>query len=171
MKIISILILIIITFTRCGKEIDISNLGVGNNGLVYEKGENSPFSGSAILKKDGKLFTIWNYKNGKASGVCKNYYENGNLKFSGEFKNGLPNGVLKEYNNDGVLILEENYSNGILNGEKKEFYENGTLKSLETYKDDFLDGPRITYTNEGKVKIKEIYKLDEVVETIVWPNN
>ncbi|MDX8336584.1 toxin-antitoxin system YwqK family antitoxin [Candidatus Cetobacterium colombiensis] len=171
MKIINILILLMITFSGCSKEIDISNLAVGNNGLVYEKGESSPFSGTAILKKNDKFLTLWNYKNGKANGVCKNYYENGNLKFLGEFKNGLPNGTLKEYNNDGILILEENYSNGILNGEKKEFYGNGTLKSLETYKDDFLDGPRITYNNEGKPKIKEIYKFDEVLETIIWPEN
>ena len=79
--------------------------------------------------------------------------------------------VLREFNNDGTLILEENYLKGFLNGEKKEFYENGTLKSLETYKHDFLDGPRITYNSDGKPKIKEIYKLDEVIETIIWPND
>ena len=92
MKIISLFILLVLIFTGCTKEVDISNLIVGTNELVYEKGEHSPFSGTAILKKNNNVLTLWNYKNGKANGICKNYYENGSLKFLGEFKDGLLNG-------------------------------------------------------------------------------
>lgn len=171
MKLIFIIILILSLFISCNKQIDISNLIVGKNELVYEKGTHIPFSGVAILKNNNMIITLWNYKNGKSDGICKNFYDNGNLKFYGEFKNGLPNGILKEYNSNGTLILEERYKNGLLNGEKKEFYDNGNLKNIETYSNDFLNGPRITYDINGTPKIKESYKLDELVETIIWPIN
>ena len=169
MKFILISILIL-TLISCKKEADISNLKMGKNNLVYESNQTTPFTGVALLKKNNKILTIWNYKNRKADGICKNYYENGNLKFYGEFKNGLPNGSLKEYNNSGILVIEENYLNGVLNGEKKEYYENGVLKNLETYKDNFLHGSRITYDSDSNIKIKELYIFDEVVNSNLWPN-
>ncbi len=169
MKLLVITVLLVSFFISCNKEVDISNLTVVKNELVYEKGKSTPFSGTAILKKDDKTMTVWNYKNGKADGICKNYYENGNLKFWGEFKNGFPNGVVKEYNRDGTLILQESYIKGTLNGEKKEFYENGALKNLETYQNDFLNGPRIVYDQSGNIKIREIYNNDEIVTSEIWP--
>lgn len=167
MKLLTIITLLLFLIS-CSREVEIINLTTGKDNIVYEKGKTKPFSGVAILKKNKKTLTIWNYKNGKADGICKNYYENGNLKFFGEFKNGLPNGVLKEYNTNGTLVLEENYLNGVLNGEKKDFYENGTLKSLETYKDDYLHGPRITYDIEGNIKLQESYHFDEVSNSQFW---
>lgn len=168
MKLMLIVILTLCFFTNCNKQENISNLIIGKNEKVYKKGETSPFSGTASLEKNNKIITIWSYKDGKSDGVCKNYYDNGILKFYGEFKNGLPNGILKEYNPNGTLILEENYLNGVLNGEKKEFYENGVLKSLETYKDDYLHGTRITYDIDGIIKIKETYNFDELLESKLW---
>lgn len=141
------------------------------DGLFYKINENKPFSGTAFKIIDDNIkITIWNYKDGKNDGVCKNFYENGNIKFYGEFKEGVPNGVIREYNKEGVLVLEENFKNGVLNGEKKEFYENGNIKTLETYKNDFLHGNRATYYESGKEKVIEKYENDELVESVFKQN-
>ena len=46
------------------------------------------------------------------NGVCKKYYNNGNLFFKGEYLNGNRNGTGKEYYVDGKLFFDGEYING-----------------------------------------------------------
>lgn len=83
----------------CDKTVDSSDLIYNqSNGLFHEKNSTKPFTGVALKEdeKTGNVVIEWNYKNGQNHGICKNFYEDGTLKFYGEFKNGIPNGVIKE---------------------------------------------------------------------------
>ena len=53
------------------------------NGIIYSKNEKIPYNG-----------------------VIKDYYKNGNLKYSLELKNGIEEGVFKQYYENGVLEIE-----------------------------------------------------------------
>ena len=63
----------------------------------------------------------------KKEGLCKLYYENGNLKSESTFKNDKTEGLYKTY------------------------YENGNLKSEVTYKNDELERPVKNYNENGEL--------------------
>jgi len=46
------------------------------------------------------------------SGLCKEYYENGQLKYEGEFNNGIWQGQGKYYDKNGILLYKGKYFNG-----------------------------------------------------------
>ncbi|MGV8906070.1 MAG: toxin-antitoxin system YwqK family antitoxin [Acetobacterium sp.] len=46
------------------------------------------------------------------TGLCKEYYDNGQLKYDGEFNNGIWQGQGKYYDKNGVLLYKGKYFNG-----------------------------------------------------------
>jgi len=90
--------------------------GERRNGLAYVKGENTPFTGVLIARKNkSNIIGIYFYKNGQLQDVSNDYYENGQLyiwaknindKAEGEGYEYYPNGKLREkrfYKNDIVV--------------------------------------------------------------------
>ena len=63
--------------------------------------------------KNGNIYTIGEYLNGKLNGMTKVYSYQGYLEFEGEYRNGEKNGRGKEYDKVGNLISEKEYLNGI----------------------------------------------------------
>ncbi|MDR1694098.1 MAG: hypothetical protein LBR70_02755 [Lactobacillaceae bacterium] len=105
------------------------------------------------------------YKNGKRTGVQRNYYKNG--KLSGEFLNGLD----KYYDENGVLYMEE-YKTWNGNKEKTLFYyPNGNLKEETHFETSFgrlyihpkKHGEAKTYYENGHVK-SELYFNKGIIE-------
>ena len=92
--------------------------------------------------------------NGLKNRKCKEYYDNGIIKFVGEYLNGKKHGKGKVYNKDGNLIFEGEYLNGERD-EGKEFYNNGELKFEGKY------NKGIKWTGLGYNELEEvIYELD-----------
>jgi antitoxin component YwqK of YwqJK toxin-antitoxin module len=118
--------------------------------------------GYYIIKKNGVKIKEFKLINQKAIGVCKDYYDNGNLKLISEFAYFQHifcyNGIWKEYDESGKLKTEgsyrfadsieciscyEPYHNNIKtkayshserSGEWKEYHENGQVKAIGCYK-------------------------------------
>lgn len=56
-----------------------------------------------------RLHFMFQIKEGKLTGAIKAYYQNGNLKASGNLENGRPKGEWQVYDSDGTLALKRYY--------------------------------------------------------------
>ena len=89
--------------------------------------------------------SLENYKDGELVGSSNyDYYENGQLSFSGHIKDGkfyqidsdIPcSGNFKFYYDNGQLSCSGNFKDGEPDGLFKHYYENGQLESSRNYKD------------------------------------
>ena len=93
-------------------------------------------------------------------GLCKEYYEDGQLKLELNYKEDKRNGLCKEYYEDGQLKLEYNYKEDKLAGLDKGFYKNGQLEYEHNYKEDKLDGLCKNYSEDGKLAFENYFEND-----------
>jgi antitoxin component YwqK of YwqJK toxin-antitoxin module len=63
-----------------------------------------------INQKTGKLKLIKNYKDGAVHGKIIYYWDNGNIRLSGQYNKTHRVGIWKNYDNQGQIIFEENYN-------------------------------------------------------------
>ena len=106
---------------------------------VYVNGENKPFTGAAIEKKNNRIVGIYIYINGKSEGKHYSYFDNGQLLLETQEKNDKS---------------QEGY----------EYYPNGNLKDKRIYKDNIIIDS-IEYYQNGK--IRRIFKTTEGLRGII----
>lgn len=92
-------------------------------------------------------------KNGLLNGTLKSYYQNGNLKKTGNYINGKENGLFKEYNEDGSISIEYNMKNGEMNGAFKTYYENGQVKKTGSFLNGKGNGNFKEYAENGDLEV------------------
>ncbi|MDP6853466.1 MAG: hypothetical protein QF472_05900 [Candidatus Marinimicrobia bacterium] len=63
-----------------------------------------------INQKTGRLKLVKQYKNGVVHGKIIYYWDNGEIRLTGQYENMRRTGSWKTYNINGSLILEENYN-------------------------------------------------------------
>tara|TARA_B100000945_G_C20100207_1_gene465514 strand:+ start:248 stop:532 length:285 start_codon:yes stop_codon:yes gene_type:complete len=63
-----------------------------------------------INQNTGQLKLIKHYKNGVLHGKIIYYWDNGNIRLTGQYNKMIRIGIWKTYNSNGELILEENYN-------------------------------------------------------------
>lgn len=114
--------------------------------------------------KSGVLQSEYPQKNLKVHGLCKRYYENGNLEFEGYFECDLPcgeqktyyeNGTLKEKNKLKIVVIQDNerkFRRSILDGEGINYDENGKVIS------------KTFGTFENNLEIRKAYQIDKKLE-------
>lgn len=96
--------------------------------------------------------------NGKMNGSLKVYYEDGQLKKTGNYKKGLASGSFVEYDENGNKTYEYNQSNDKKNG-KLISYENNEISYSTHYIDDIQNGEKIEYYYDketGRLYLKTI---------------
>ena len=93
---------------------------------VYVNGEDKPFTGAAIRKKNGRIIGIYTYINGKSEGKHYKYFDNGQLSLETQEKNDKTEGEGFEYYPNGKLRQERFYKNGVVI-KSTSYYENGKL--------------------------------------------
>ena len=82
-------------------------------GLLYVKGENEPFTGTAFLSyANGSKSEVSPYVDGKINGTEINYYENGSEYGVTPFGNGQKDGKQIWYNENGSKSAEYVFENG-----------------------------------------------------------
>jgi len=69
-----------------------------------------------------------NYRSNTKEGLCKGWYNNGQIEFSGHYQNGLRNGLSTSWFKNGQKEAEENWLNGQLHGRVKYWTEKGDLQ-------------------------------------------
>ena len=122
------------------------------------------------------LISQCEFTNGIKNGECKEYYDDGKLKFEGIFKRGkkwdgkgfnekgneeytIKNGTgkFKEYYNNNNLMIEGEYVNGQRNGKIKEYYEFSKLKSEGEYLNGEKNGKFKEYYDNLNLKFEGEY--------------
>ncbi len=98
----------------------------------------------------------------KKRGVCKNWYENGNLKSEGNYKGNLKVGQWKNYDeSEGFLKETGSYKFNQKHGAWIEF-KNGDTTSIITFELGYKNGAYIEYDSLGQRIKKGMYTLDEM---------
>lgn len=138
------LTLVISTFLSA-REIKIENI-IDKNGIIYVKGEESPFTGMVKDKKNKEY-----YKNGLPHGKWLTFYSNGVLKSIENWKEGKLNGKYVLYNESGDKMMENNYSNGKDDGRFQLFYSDGTLQMEGYFRNGTVIGEWKNYDTRGKI--------------------
>lgn len=69
-----------------------------------------------------------NYKTNTKEGTYQEWYENGQIKFTGAYKNGLRNRLCTSWYNNGQKEEESNWLNGQLHGKVKYWTKQGSLQ-------------------------------------------
>ena len=72
------------------------------------------------------------------SGECKEYYKDGKLFKIGSYKDGKKEGKWRTFRENGILWSIDFYKDGKRDGEWKSYRENGTLRKIRLYKDGVL---------------------------------
>jgi uncharacterized protein len=103
-------------------------------GVVYQKGEERPFTGFVAGRGRTDYRTkIYRYekqyKDGMLNGTCKFWYPNGKLESVEPYKNGQINGIVIRYYDNGQTQARIPISNGARAGSAGEFFwdKNGKL--------------------------------------------
>ena len=80
----------------------------------------------------GDLVVEIPFKNYKANGMVKQYYENGNIKTEAIYKDNKQEGVIKIYDTSGNLRAEVSALNHVLHGDTKFYTEDKKLFAIIT---------------------------------------
>ena len=99
-----------------------------------------------------------NYVLDRAHGVWKRWYKNGKLKSLFYYKDGHLEGDRKKWFEDGKIAEEEHYNDGKLDGVRKTWFENGRLKAEEYYELDMPIGVWKKWNENGELIEEETYK-------------
>jgi len=115
---------------------------------------------------------IWQYLevvNGRASGVYREWHDNGALRLDVVVIEGLGDlnesaqkgwifdGVSKAYDSNERVLAEINYEKGKLQGKSLYYHPNGTVSKMIPYEADRIDGDLVYYDESGKVIGKTPY--------------
>lgn len=126
------------------------------DGLIYNKGQEKPFTGKILDTlnqtiisydvidgiKNGEfcLYTLSGVpyikgfmKNNKNEGKWVYLYQNGNVESEGDFKNDVPHGKWKWYFPNGAIKSQGYYVNGKQVGTWKKYNKDGDLIKLTYY--------------------------------------
>lgn len=109
-------------------------------------------------------------KNGLLNGTLKSYYQNGNLKKTGNYINGKENGLFKEYNEDGSINIEYSMKDGEMNGAFKTYYENGQVKKTGGFLNGKQNGKFYEYAENGWLDAEYTMLNDELNGTLTIYN-
>tara|TARA_Y100000294_G_scaffold150067_1_gene147210 strand:- start:545 stop:1414 length:870 start_codon:yes stop_codon:yes gene_type:complete len=99
-------------------------------------------------------------KNGKKTGLWKEFYENGNKWRVEEYKDGKLHGKRIGYFENGNVRGEGSYKNGEqLNGKFIIYWENGNKREVGNFLNKELDGLFYQYHEQGQLIEKTTFKL------------
>ena len=129
---------------------------VVTDGLIYMRGEDSPYNGRILDTLENKIvqydvvnglkhgqfiistlsgnFSVSGYvERNKNVGTWKYFYEDGSLESTGGFNNDKANGKWTWYYQNGKIKSEGNYIQGVPEGRWKNYDENGFPSSFIFY--------------------------------------
>ena len=154
------------------------------NGLYYNIGENTPFTGKYTIYymggeikkqrsyknglkhgvaqtwyKNGQVENNASFKNGEMNGSVSSWYENGQIQYQTDVKNGKPIAVATVWHKNGQKNIEENHNiNGLKHGKTTIWYQDGQIESIANFKNDKIDGLIINWYKNGEVESKGNFK-------------
>lgn len=131
---------------------------------IYKKNEEGKTTAKlTTYHENGQIWQYLETVGGRAKGIYKEWYPNGNLRMSCEVIEGL--GDLNPgaeatwifhkkntvYAEDGTLLAEIFYEKGELEGDSIYYHPDGTVAKVIPYHHDKIEGALLTYNREGEL--------------------
>ena len=111
--------------------------------------------------ESGNISKICHYdENGKLTGKCTTYYENGKKKTECTYKNNILVGKYREWHENDKIAKKCYYENGALDGKYIEKYDNGNIAKECNYKNDIIVGEYIEKYDNGNIAKEGFYDND-----------
>jgi antitoxin component YwqK of YwqJK toxin-antitoxin module len=101
------------------------------------------------IDREGNLYSVYNYHEGKAHGKMRVLFPSGALRFEGEFKNGLEEGPFTQYFEDGSKLEETGFVSGKKEGESIQYYPSGRKAKVTLWKDGKREGKETSWYENG----------------------
>ena len=123
---IVILLIVLSSFPGMAQKVVEARQTEERKGLVYLKGDNTPFTGMAVTWfPSGKKQIEAPYLVGKENGVETSWFPDGKVMMEITYRDGEFNGSYKFYYVEGGLEYEKMYSGGLMNGPSTHYYHDG----------------------------------------------
>jgi hypothetical protein len=103
------------------------------NTSIKHYNRNGQYDGDIIEYLNGRVFCTSAYKNGLREGWTKQYFTNGQLKNKKNFKDDKANGIEKEFYNSGVLNYVAHWYNGVRVASEYHYSPNGKLLNYDCF--------------------------------------
>ncbi len=95
-----------------GNQIDFADL-MQSSSIKYEKGNDTPFTGTAVRTYEDGRKALTEFMNGKGNGQSILWHANGKKAMQVTLVDDNPHGVLIKWNDKGNEISRSEYINGI----------------------------------------------------------
>lgn len=134
-------------------------------GVLYAKGESEPFAGTLVERFPGgaKRIAI-QIRAGKAHGLSRGWYENGQIETEEHFLNGASHGLRTRWYENGARKSEAQIVAGKIEGTFTRWHENGQKAAMASMVDGIPNGLSVAWHPSGKIKARAVMKMGEVVE-------
>ena len=84
-----------------------------------------------INTQTGRIKLVKHYKNGLVDGEIKYYWDNGQIRLTGQYKEMRRSGTWTNYDSNGDILLEEYYDNNKIQADiNKQFLKSHLSNSL-----------------------------------------
>ena len=158
MKVTLSLVLVLLLAGPATAQVNVENLET-REGLVYEKGASTPFSGRLIRHHlDGTVQQSIAYENGIRHGETREWDANAMLRAVRNYDANRLDGTDLIYDHNGKLLRSAEHAEGVLNGATVWFYPDGTVK-WETH---FAVGKRTgtwsQYAADGSLSMQSTWR-------------
>ena len=125
------------------KQVDVSELTMGSDGLMYLSNETVPFTGKSEERhSNNQLKRLITFKQGKRRGPFVLYHDNGQKKLEGYYKYRKPvlDGSIETYHRNGNSYQYASIYRGVIDGSYYEHDSEGLLlKDRYYYMGTFMD--------------------------------
>ena len=130
------------------------------NGLeLASKNNKETFSENQTLSKFSDAESL-------KDGLCEEYYENGQLRSTGNYIDKKKDGLWQEYHENGNLATMVNFKEGKKVGFLKNYYTDGQLKGRINYKEGKENGMMELYHQNGQLMLEGFFK--DAIQISVW---
>jgi pimeloyl-ACP methyl ester carboxylesterase len=131
----------------------------------YENGQIQMEASYSAFDKNIKEAYQCNYHFNTKEGIYEEWYDNGQLEFTGNFKKGLLNGIGTSWYRNGKKEATETWLNGQLNGRVKYWTREGDLQFNSTFYHGLNQNPKDVHYQYLRYLPKD-YKTDTLKK---WP--
>jgi antitoxin component YwqK of YwqJK toxin-antitoxin module len=134
-------------------------------GVLFAKGEGKPFNGVMVERysADQQKLTI-EIANGKAHGLSRGWFENGQLEVEERFANGISHGPRTRWHMTGQKKSEARIEQGQLSGPYVEWHENGTKAVQMELVAGKAEGLAEAWHPSGALKSQTRFRAGEIIE-------
>jgi len=124
-----------------------------HHGLYFREGGKKPYSGQAVDRYPwGGLKAQASFRNGKMSGICRRWYENGRLQEESGFADGELHGRQLRWFASGRIRLKGELRHGRMDGAWRTWHENGVIRQERGYQDGEAHGLWREWFASGRIR-------------------